>query len=257
MDRGWSVEGAAPADRRLGDLPPVQPGHARAPRPGPRQPPARPRPSVPGRGGDRPRHRAGGQRAAQPEAGRAQRLCPRARLPVPPARELCPLPLEGGDRPRPIPPRPLHLPQAVDALPDARDLRRAQRRRLVRPPPAVEHAVAGPDDPQRDGVRRVRAGPGAEGPGGRWPDRRRSGSPTPSAGSSAGRPRDDERTVLLELAGSADETDRRGPGEPAASWPPARARPPDLPAGVSPAQLAAYTVVSRVLLNLDETITKE
>ncbi|HEY3897059.1 MAG TPA: PSD1 and planctomycete cytochrome C domain-containing protein [Chthoniobacter sp.] len=32
---------------------------------------------------------------------------------------------------------------------------------------------------------------------------------------------------------------------------------PDVPAGSTPAQLAAYTVVSRVLLNLDETITKE
>ncbi len=31
----------------------------------------------------------------------------------------------------------------------------------------------------------------------------------------------------------------------------------DLPKGASPTQLAAYTVVSRVLLNLDETITKE
>jgi hypothetical protein len=31
----------------------------------------------------------------------------------------------------------------------------------------------------------------------------------------------------------------------------------DLPKGTSPLQLAAYTVVSRVLLNLDETITKE
>lgn len=31
----------------------------------------------------------------------------------------------------------------------------------------------------------------------------------------------------------------------------------ELPSGVTPAQLAAYTVVSRVLLNLDETITKE
>jgi hypothetical protein len=30
-----------------------------------------------------------------------------------------------------------------------------------------------------------------------------------------------------------------------------------LPSSVSPAQLAAWTVVSRVLLNLDETITKE
>ena len=33
--------------------------------------------------------------------------------------------------------------------------------------------------------------------------------------------------------------------------------PPALPEGTSPAQLAAWTVVSRVLLNLDETITKE
>ncbi len=33
--------------------------------------------------------------------------------------------------------------------------------------------------------------------------------------------------------------------------------PADLPAGVNPAQWAAYTVVARVLLNLDETITKE
>lgn len=33
--------------------------------------------------------------------------------------------------------------------------------------------------------------------------------------------------------------------------------PPSLPEGVSPAQLAAWTAVSRVLLNLDETITKE
>jgi hypothetical protein len=30
-----------------------------------------------------------------------------------------------------------------------------------------------------------------------------------------------------------------------------------LPKGATPTQLAAYTVVSRVLLNLDETITKE
>ena len=35
------------------------------------------------------------------------------------------------------------------------------------------------------------------------------------------------------------------------------APPADLPAGVTPTQLAAWTVVSRVLLNLDETITKE
>jgi hypothetical protein len=35
------------------------------------------------------------------------------------------------------------------------------------------------------------------------------------------------------------------------------AAPPKLPEGSTPAQLAAWTIVSRVLLNLDETITKE
>ena len=33
--------------------------------------------------------------------------------------------------------------------------------------------------------------------------------------------------------------------------------PKDLPAGVSPTLLAAYTAVSRALLNLDEAITRE
>ena len=31
----------------------------------------------------------------------------------------------------------------------------------------------------------------------------------------------------------------------------------DVPNGATPTQLAAYTIISRVLLNLDETITKE
>jgi hypothetical protein len=35
------------------------------------------------------------------------------------------------------------------------------------------------------------------------------------------------------------------------------AHPPELPAGATPAQAAAWTAVARVLLNLDETITKE
>jgi mono/diheme cytochrome c family protein len=34
-------------------------------------------------------------------------------------------------------------------------------------------------------------------------------------------------------------------------------QPPELPAGTTPSQLAAFTAVARVLLNLDETITKE
>ena len=35
------------------------------------------------------------------------------------------------------------------------------------------------------------------------------------------------------------------------------ANPPPLPEGITPAQAAAWTAVSRVILNLDETITKE
>ena len=35
------------------------------------------------------------------------------------------------------------------------------------------------------------------------------------------------------------------------------ARPPDIPKSTTPVQLAAWTTVARVLLNLDETITKE
>ena len=35
------------------------------------------------------------------------------------------------------------------------------------------------------------------------------------------------------------------------------AKPPALPKGTTPAQLAGWTALSRVLLNLDETITKE
>ena len=35
------------------------------------------------------------------------------------------------------------------------------------------------------------------------------------------------------------------------------ANPPALPDGITPAQAAAWTAVGRVLLNLDETITKE
>ncbi len=73
----------------------------------------------------------------------------------------------------------------------------------------------------------------------------------------ARRPSGPESTALLDLL--ARQTERFGahgvnPWELAADDP---NKPPDLPAGVTPAQLAAWTVVCRVLLNLDETITKE
>ena len=73
----------------------------------------------------------------------------------------------------------------------------------------------------------------------------------------ARRPSAAETTTLLALLDK--ETTRFGPGG-LNPWDLAAANPserPKLPDGVSPARLAAWTAVSRVLLNLDETITKE
>ncbi len=69
-------------------------------------------------------------------------------------------------------------------------------------------------------------------------------------------PTPQERTVLLELLDDQTRRIAAGQADPLALAT-GTSRPPALPAGVSTAQLAAYTVVSRVLLNLDETITKE
>ncbi len=70
-------------------------------------------------------------------------------------------------------------------------------------------------------------------------------------------PDEQESAALLALV--TKQTDRFNqpdakPWDLAASDP---ANPPALPAGVTPAQAAAWTAVSRVILNLDETITKE
>ena len=70
-------------------------------------------------------------------------------------------------------------------------------------------------------------------------------------------PSDHERDVLLKLLAQQTakfSTPEAKPWELAASDP---ANPPTLPAGTTPAQAAAWTAVSRVLLNLDETVTKE
>jgi hypothetical protein len=73
----------------------------------------------------------------------------------------------------------------------------------------------------------------------------------------ARQPTGDERSELLSLLAKQRERIAEGwvnaneiaSGEDEA--------PANLPKGTTPTQAAAYTVVSRVLLNLDETITKE
>jgi hypothetical protein len=70
-------------------------------------------------------------------------------------------------------------------------------------------------------------------------------------------PSETEASALLEFL---DRQTRRfqkpgaNPWELAANNPVA---PPQLPSGATPPQLAAWTAVARVLLNLDETMTKE
>jgi hypothetical protein len=73
----------------------------------------------------------------------------------------------------------------------------------------------------------------------------------------ARRPTAQETEVLLGLL--RRQTDRFS-GSKLNAWDLAAAnpsKPPPLPEGATPAQLAGWTAVSRVLLNLDETITKE
>jgi hypothetical protein len=67
----------------------------------------------------------------------------------------------------------------------------------------------------------------------------------------------EEKRELLKLLSKQEARFGRADAKPwelAALDP---AHPPQLPNGATPAQAAAWTVVSRVLLNLDETITKE
>jgi len=70
-------------------------------------------------------------------------------------------------------------------------------------------------------------------------------------------PSDQETPALFELY---HQEIRRFERPGAAPWDLAAddpKHPPELPAGVSPSELAAWTAVARVILNLDETITKE
>jgi hypothetical protein len=70
-------------------------------------------------------------------------------------------------------------------------------------------------------------------------------------------PTEDEKRELLALLGKQKTRLAEGwlnPNEIATGETKTVAQ---LPAGATPTQLAAYTLVSRVLLNLDETITKE
>ncbi len=74
---------------------------------------------------------------------------------------------------------------------------------------------------------------------------------------SARTPSEEESATLLDLL---HQETRRFEQPAAAPWALAAddpRKPPELPVGMGPPQLAAWTAVARVLLNLDETIAKE
>ncbi|PYL01358.1 MAG: hypothetical protein DME19_01940 [Verrucomicrobia bacterium] len=70
-------------------------------------------------------------------------------------------------------------------------------------------------------------------------------------------PNADERKELLALLDKEKQRIAQGWVNPLELATGKNERPVELPSGATPTQLAAYAVVSRVLLNLDETITKE
>ena len=146
-----------------------------------------------------------------------------------------------------LPPQPLHVPAPDVAVSDAHDVRRHQPRVLRGAARAHEHAAAGADAAERS--RLVRGGAGAGGA-----RRQRAGSAEPGdarlparrrARSEAGRARAAPRLRRRRARPSS-----RGARREAAQVAPAPA------AGQSAADAAAWTLAANVLLNLDETVTK-
>ena len=70
-------------------------------------------------------------------------------------------------------------------------------------------------------------------------------------------PAEDERRELLALLTKQTQRIADGWLNPSEIATGSTEQAKNLPPGTTPTQLAAYTVVARVLLNLDETITKE
>ena len=131
------------------------------------QPAARARSAVPAGSRDDPRRRARGERAAQPEDGRAERV------PVAAGRHLehavQQRQVDDERRRGSLPAQPLHVLAPDVAVSELHDVRRHQPRVLHGAPRPHEHAAAGADAAERSGV--VRGGAGA----GRANDRRARG----------------------------------------------------------------------------------
>lgn len=71
------------------------------------------------------------------------------------------------------------------------------------------------------------------------------------------KPTAEEQRVLLDFLRGQESRFKTGKADPWAVISDDPKRRPEMPAGAGPADLAGWTLLSRVLLNLDETITKE
>ncbi len=216
----------------VGDLSAVVDGPARPGGGRPGQPPAGPAVAAPARRRAGPRRGPGGERPADADGRRPERLpaAARRRDDASARSAASGRPSTGPDRYR----RGLYTffwratPHPALTVFDAPDATRACTRR-----DALEHAAAGADAAERRGVRRVRPGAGRPASSRERPARRRrAGSPRPSASAwPGGRP----TPSATRLARSSTESAPR------------RGRP----------ERDAWTTVARVLLNLDEFITRE
>ena len=218
----------------------------------PVQPAARPRAALPPGGRDGARRGAGGERAAEPRRS-AGRACSRRSRPASGTTRTTTRQWIDEHGRGPVPPQPLHVLAAHGAVPDVHDLRRHQPRVLHRAPRADEHAAAGAGHAQRRGLRRGRAR--------RWPAAcGRRPAPTVDARLAHGFRLVTSRRADRDGTGidCAPSTRRRRHGTR-----PRPARPPrpstcrrTRRSTADELDLAAWTMVGNVLLNLDETITQ-
>ena len=210
---------------------------------------------------DRARHRAGGQRPARTRSSAARAsIRPRPAFLFQPPASYGPKTWNAETGRRPLPPRALHVPLPLGAVSGAADLRRAQRRLLLRAPRALEHAAAGADDAERAAVRRVRPRAGAAGRSrrrGRRDAERADVRLPPLPGAAADATKSARRCSRCSPSRQQRIRRRAGSNPWRAGRPATRACRRRCPPARRPPQLAAWTAVSRVLLNLDETITKE
>ena len=127
----------------------------------------------------------------------------------------------------------------------------------ARPAPSAalrhQHAAAGAGDAQRPGLHRGRPGAGPARPRRGRRDAPASASPTPSASRLTRPPTEREADAPRRPVRGRPQEVRRRPGRGAADRDQA-ARP--APKEMTVADLAAWTVVGNVLLNLDETLAK-